>query len=153
MKRLTINKEISTKWLTRELQIAGVNVTSVGRDESGAYADIAEADEAAALVVIAAHNPESNPDILELADLQTLAADITNELAWLTTARTDIATARTDIASGIVILDSGATLAQTRAVVKGLAQIVDKLAQIVDRIDLEQSRELKAWRYVVRRLK
>lgn len=145
MKKLTINKEISIKWLTRELQAANINVSGAGieRTETGifinAYVEIAEADEAAALVVIAAHDPQNNPDVLEKADLGSLEADIAGELAW-------ILTARSDITNGITILDAGATLAQTRGVVKGLAQIVDRLLQ-------EQQRELKAWRYVVRRLK
>lgn len=145
MKKIIIAEEISIKWLTRELQAAGVNVSSAGieRTEAGAfisaYVEIAEADEAAALVVIAAHDPNVNPDVLELADLQALSGMITNELAWLVSARADIAT-------GIGVIDGGATLAQLRTVVKGLAQIVDRMAQ-------EQDRELRAWRYVGRRLR
>lgn len=130
MKRLTINKEISIKWLTRELQAAGVAVSGAGIERTGegefisAYVEIAEADEAAAMVVIAAHDPQNNPDVLEKADLGSLEADIAGELVWL--------------ADTLATIDT-MTNTQVRNVVKRLLQ--------------EQQRELKAWRYVIRRLK
>lgn len=60
MKRLTISKPVSVKWLTRELQAAGVNVASVGQENGNTYAEIAEADETLALTVIQAHDAANN---------------------------------------------------------------------------------------------
>jgi hypothetical protein len=52
MVKIPISKQVSVKWLTRELQVAGVDVVSVGED----YAEVAEADEDLALTVIEAHD-------------------------------------------------------------------------------------------------
>lgn len=57
MKTITISKLINRKWLTAELQTAGVRVDSVGQiSELEAYADIHEDDEALALTIIEAHD-------------------------------------------------------------------------------------------------
>lgn len=144
MIQIPINEEFNGKWLTRELQAAGVTVAGVEIfwDEAGAFvsgsATVAEADEALAIATIAAHDPEQTPDVLEGVDFDALANKITNELAW-------IVTARSDIADGIAIINGSATLAQMRGVVKGLAGIVDRVLQ-------EQDEELRAWRRVIRRL-
>lgn len=73
----------------------------------------------------------------EKLDIGSLSADIAAELAWLTTAIADIDT-------GLAVVDA-ATLAQLRVIVKGLMQNQR-------RVLLEQRAELKAWRYVIRRL-
>lgn len=144
MKRIEIDKEINTKWLTRELQVAGINVSGTGieRDEENnfisAYVEVAEADEVATLAVIEAHNPEATPDILEKADLMELSEDITNELAW-------IETGITDIDNGLAAV-TAFTNATQRAIVTGLLQNQKRVLQ-------QQRRKLKAWRYVVRRLR
>lgn len=70
-------------------------------------------------------------------DFEALAADITNELAWIETALTEIDT-------GLGLVDA-ATLAQLRAIVKGMLQNQR-------RILLEQRGELRAWRYVIRQV-
>lgn len=141
MKTITFDKRINRKWLTQELQAANVRVSTVAQNEGETvgYAEIEEADEALAILVIEAHDPDNTPDIHERADLATLYNKIENELAW-------IETARTDITNGIAVIDGGATLTQLRGVVRGLALIVD-------RVLVEQREELKSWKYVTRRLK
>jgi hypothetical protein len=134
MIKIIINKVVNIRWLTRELQAAGVTVFSV----SEGYAEVLAAHETLALSVIAAHDPLNNPDILEKLDMDALKSQITNELAWIVTARADITT-------GIGVIDGGATLVQLRGVVKGLAQIMDRMLQ-------EQDKELRAWRFVIRKL-
>lgn len=106
--------------------------------EQAALAYLQQFNEAPTQAEIDALLAEIEAEEAEGVDFDALEAEITGELAW-------ILTARADVAAGIGILDGGATLAQTRGVVKGLAQIVDRML-------IEQQRELRAWRYVIRRL-
>lgn len=85
-------------------------------------------------------------------DFDALEADITGELAWILAAQAAITNERAEIVTGIGIIDGGATLVQLRQVVRGLALIVDNTLQRQDRLTKQQQRELKAWRYVIRRL-
>lgn len=89
--------------------------------------------EAQAAIDAGAVNEEHN----ERVNFEELEADITGELAWITTAITEIDT-------GLGVVDA-ATLAQLRVIVKGLLQNQR-------RVLLQQRREFKAWRYVVRRV-
>lgn len=75
-------------------------------------------------------------EVAERRDFAGLEADITGELAWITTAIAEIDT-------GLGVVDA-ATLAQLRVIVKGLLQNQR-------RVLLEQQREMKAWRFVIRR--
>lgn len=85
---------------------------------------------------IAAGVVANAPEIQERQDFAGLKADITGELAWITTAIAEIDT-------GLGLVDA-ATLVQLRGIVKGLLQNQR-------RVLLEQQRELKAWRFVIRR--
>lgn len=60
MKKILIDKPVSVKWLTRQLQAAGVSGPGVGQENGNAYAEVAEADEALALTVIEAHDANDN---------------------------------------------------------------------------------------------
>lgn len=73
----------------------------------------------------------------ERSDFNGLKADIANELAW-------IETTLTEIDAGLNLVDA-ATLAQLRVIVRGVLQNQR-------RILWQQRRELRAWRYVNRRL-
>lgn len=140
MIRLTINKEINIRWLTRELQAAGVNVTSVELGAPGeAYALVAEADEAAALAVIEAHDPESTPDALERADFNNLGADITTQVDWINGTIPEIDT-------GLGLIDSAFPNVTQRAIIRGLLQNQRRILLILRGV-------LRAFRFVVRRLR
>lgn len=73
MVRLPIDREISPRWLTRELQLAGVTISGVGVEHDGdgnfvsAYAEVNEVDEALALMVIEDHDPDNNEGTAILA--------------------------------------------------------------------------------------
>lgn len=137
MKKLIINKPISTKWLTVELQTAGVRVDTVGQDELNAYAEIHEADEALALPVIEAHDPENTPDLLEKADLIALKDDIDNQIDWIGDTIPEI-----DNGLGAVGAFTNAT---QRTIVTGLLNNQKRELQIIRGI-------LKAFRFIVRKL-
>jgi hypothetical protein len=79
---------------------------------------------------------EIEAEEVERLDLEGLEDDITDELAWITTAIAEVDT-------GLGAVDA-ATLAQLRVIVKGLLQNQR-------RVLLQQRGEFKAWRYVVRR--
>jgi hypothetical protein len=74
----------------------------------------------------------------ERVDFAGLEADINNELDWIEGAISEIDT-------GLGVVD-GATLAQLRAIVRGLLEIERRVLQ-------EQRQELKAWRFVIRKLR
>jgi hypothetical protein len=138
MIRLTINREVNIRWLTRELQVAGVDVTSVELGAPGeAYALVAEADEAAALAVIEAHDPANTPDVAERSDFNDLGADITTQVDWINGTIPEIDT-------GLNAVDA-ATLAQLRAIVRGLLQNQRRILLILRGV-------LRAFRFVIRRL-
>jgi hypothetical protein len=139
MIRLTINREVNIRWLTRELQVAGVDVTSVELGAPGeAYALVAEADEAAALAVIEAHDPANTPDVAERSDFNDLGADITTQVDWINGTIPEIDT-------GLNAVDA-ATLAQLRAIVRGLLQNQRRILLILRGV-------LRAFRFVIRRLR
>jgi hypothetical protein len=105
---------------------------------TGNLQTILEAREAELLAAAIAAGVVANvAEIAERRDFAGLEADITGELAWITGAIAEIDT-------GLGVVDA-ATLAQLRVIVKGLLQNQR-------RILLEQQRELKAWRLVIRRL-
>jgi methylaspartate ammonia-lyase len=137
MIRIPISKVVNIKWLTRELQAAGVNVSGVGAGESGTYAEVAEVDEAAALAVIQAHDPENTPDVLEKADLAALSDDIDNQINWIGSTIPEI-----DTGLGTVGAFANAT---QRAIITGLLQNQKRELQIIRGI-------LKAFRFIVRKL-
>lgn len=91
MKTILINQPVNVKWLTRELQAAGVNVLSVAYDDiaNQFYTEVDEAHEALALTIIEAHDPANNPDILERSDVLTIRDKIDEELTWLNNAITN----------------------------------------------------------------
>lgn len=76
-------------------------------------------------------------DYNQRVDFEDLEADITNELTW-------IETTLTEIDNGLAAVGAF-TNATQRAIVTGLLQNQK-------RILLQQRRELKAWRYTIRRL-
>jgi hypothetical protein len=140
MIRLTINREVNIRWLTRELQVAGVDVTSVELGAPGeAYALVAEADEAAALAVIGAHDPANTPDVAERSDFNDLDGDITNQVEWINTTIPEIDT-------GLGLIDSAFPNATQRAIIRGLLQNQRRILLVLRGL-------LRAFRFVVRRLK
>lgn len=143
MLRIEINKSVSRKWLTKELQAAGVRVYSVVQNEgeSVGYTEIEEADEALALQVIQAHNPNNNPEVTERNDLAGLYNDIEAEVTWIDGAIPRVAQLKA------VFDSSTSTQAQVKAAGSGLCDLIDRLLR-------EQKREFKdGWKYVARRLK
>jgi hypothetical protein len=144
MKTLIIEKEISPKWLTLELLAANLNISGVGvnRDENeafvSAYVEIEEADEAAALTIIEAHDPANTPDVAERVDFDNLGADITTQIDWINGTLPEIDT-------GLNAVDA-ATLAQLRVIVRGLLQNQRRIVLILRGV-------LRAFRFVIRRLR
>lgn len=107
-----------------------------GLPEVGDLQTILEAQEAALLAEVVGAGVVANVgEVQERRDFAGLEADITGELAWITTAIVEIDT-------GLGVVDA-ATLAQLRVIVKGLLQNQR-------RVLLEQQREMKAWRFVIR---
>lgn len=142
MKRILINKPINTKWLTTELQTAGVRVDSVGKiSEIEAYAEIHEDDEPLAIPVIEVHDPANNPETHERNNLANMYNDIEAEVIWLNEAITRVAQLK-------AVFDSPtSTQAQVKAAASGLCELLDRVLR-------EQKREFgDGWKYVVRRLK
>lgn len=133
--------------LRNRLTAAGIPVVGVSGNAQPFIVDFApeatQQQRDAAAVIVAAFDPAAELTALEAAeaaerlDFAALAADITNELAWIETAITEVDT-------GLGLVDA-ATLAQLRAIVKGVLQNQR-------RILLEQRGELRARRYVVRRV-
>lgn len=142
MKTIAISKAINVKWLTAELQAAGVRVDSVGQEnELDAYAEIHDEDESIALTVIEAHDPEDNPAIHERNNLAGMYNDIEAELLWLDGAISRVAQLKA------VFDNSNSTQAQVKNAASGLAELLDRVLR-------EQKREFKdGWKYVARRLK
>jgi hypothetical protein len=144
MKTITIQKEISTKWLTIELLTANLNVSGVGvnRDENeafvSAYVEVDEADEVAALLVIEAHDPANTPDVAERADFNDLGADITNQVDWINTTIPEID-------AGLAAVGAF-TNATQRAIITGLLQNQRRIVLILRGV-------LRAFRFVIRRLR
>lgn len=139
---------LAVQILGEQLHAAGIPIVGVSDNGDGTFrVDFAteatqqQRDDAAAIV--AAFDPVAEVaaqeaiEAQEGQDFSDLEADITNELAWIETAITEIDT-------GLGVVDA-ATLAQLRVIVKGLLQNQR-------RILLQQRRELKAWRFVIRRL-
>lgn len=111
-----------------------------GLPAAGDLQVILDAREAELLAAtIAAGVTPNTEETTEHRDFYSLIPVINNELAWIEGARADIVTGKG------VVGNPGSTLAQTKAVVNGLLDIVD-------RVLIEQQRELKAWRNVIRRL-
>lgn len=109
-----------------------------GLPEAGDLQTILEGREAELLAAAQAAGVVANVgEVAERRDFAGLEADITGELAWITTAIAEIDT-------GLGVVDA-ATLAQLRVIVKGLLQNQR-------RVLLEQQREMKAWRWVIRRV-
>jgi hypothetical protein len=124
-----------------------------GLPAEGDLQAILEAREAELLAAaIAAGVIPNAPEVGERLDFAGLLADIAGELAWLTGAQTAITSERAEIVTGITVIDGGATLAQLRQVVRGFAVILDNTLQRQNRLTKEQEGELKAWRFVIRRL-
>jgi hypothetical protein len=144
MKTLIIEKEISAKWLTLELLAAGLNVAGVGinRDENevfvSAYVEVDEVDEAAALVIIEAHDPESTPDVAERADFNNLGADITNQIDWINVTIPEID-------NGLAAVGAFTNPTQ-RAIIAGLLQNQRRILLILRGV-------LRAFRFVIRQLR
>lgn len=92
-----------------------------------------------------------NQEFTEKLDLGALAAQVNSELTWLASARAEIGTIQTDIVNARVTLNN-ATLAVTRGVVDGILVRMDAMLQQMDRMHQEEIAELKAMRYIVRRL-
>lgn len=141
MKKIIINKAINRKWLTTELQAAGVRVDTVGQDEASAYAEIHEEDEVLALPVIEAHDPDNTPDIHERNNLAEMYQDIEAEIVWIEGAISRTAQLK-------AVFDSPtSTQAQVKAAASGLCELLDRVLR-------EQKREFgDGWKYVVRRLR
>lgn len=109
-----------------------------GLPEAGDLQTVLEGREAELLAAAQAAGVVANVgEVAERRDFAGLEADITGELAWITTAIAEI-----DTGLGAV---GAATLAQLGVIVKGLLQNQR-------RVLLEQQRELKAWRWVIRRV-
>lgn len=117
--------------------MAGVRIYTVAQGEVTGYVEIEEADEALALPVIEAHNPENTPDLLEKADLIALRDDINTQIDWIGTTIPEI-----DNGIGAVGAFTNAT---QRAIVTGLLQNQKRELQIIRGI-------LKAFRFIVRKL-
>lgn len=134
---------LDTRLREADIPIAGVAEIEPGvfRVDFALEATQQQRDQAAAIVT--AFDPAAELAVLEATieaertGFAGLAADIGNELDWITTAIAEIDT-------GLGLVDA-ATLAQLRAIVEGVLQNQR-------RILLEQRGELRAWRYVVRRL-
>lgn len=137
---------LATQILGEQLHAAGIPIVGVSDLGGGEFrVDFAEEatqqqmDDAAAIV--AAFDPAAEMAAQEAIEAQEgldfsgLKADIAGELTWITGAITEIDT-------GLGAVDA-ATLAQLRVIVKGLLQNQR-------RVLLEQQREMKAWRFVIR---
>lgn len=133
--------------LRNRLTAAGIPIVGISGNAPPFRVDFApeatQQQRDAAAAIVAAFDPAAELAALEAAvaaerlDLQGLAADIGNELDWITTAIAEIDT-------GLGLVDA-AQLAGLRAIVKGMLQNQR-------RILLEQRGELRAWRYVIRRV-
>lgn len=141
MLRIEITKPVNRKWLTVELQEAGVRVDTVAYDDGIGYADIHEDDESLALPVIEVHDPTNTPDIHERNNLANMYQDIESELTWLSEAIPRVVQLK-------AIFDSStSTQAQVKAAASGLCELLERMLR-------EQKREFgDGWKYVVRRLR
>jgi hypothetical protein len=139
---------IGVSILDNRLVEAGISIISVSEPEPNVFV-VEYAPEATpeqrtqGEAIVAAFDAAAEIAAIEAAtaaerlDLAGLSADITGELDWIVGAVAEIDT-------GLGIVDA-ATLAQLRVIVKGLMQNQR-------RVLLEQRGELRAWRYVIRRL-
>jgi hypothetical protein len=142
---LTAAKLLSDKLHLNEVPILGVSDlgNNTFRIDFAPNATQAERDEG--LAIQAAYDPVGEVAAVEAADSQAksdftyLQSLITNELAWIVTARADIVTGKG------VVTNPASTLAQTKQVINGLLDIVDRLL-------VEQDREMRAWRHLLRKI-